>query len=246
MVNEDMLLQFPDANVLFLPYLVSDHSPVVVSFPHSFEKKKKAFRFANFIAENDEFLPTVIDGWEIDVQGCKINDLKIAQTNPDKHPYNQDLNEKEVYALNSYNEAANDEESFLLQKAKIEWIKGKMIEEQFVNHFRNFLGASKVTNEFLNFEGVFGTKLKHKESMEMIKELTDSEIKNALFDIGDNKALSLDGHTSTFFKKAWKVIGKDVCMAIKEFFTTGKLLGEMKATIISFIPKISTPNKVSD
>ncbi|GJZ27198.1 nucleolar protein 56-like protein, partial [Tanacetum coccineum] len=190
--------------------------PVVVSFPHSFEKKKKAFRFANFIAENDEFLPTIIDGYEIDVQGCKINDLKIAQTNLDKHPYNQDLNEKEVYALNSYNEAANDEENFLLQKAKIEWIR------------------------------VFGTKLNHKESMEMIKEATDSEIKNALFDIGDNKAPGLDGYTSTFFKKAWKVVGKDVCMAIKEFFTTGKLLGEMKATIISFIPKISTPNKVSD
>ncbi|GJW59532.1 hypothetical protein Tco_0108867 [Tanacetum coccineum] len=43
----------------------------------------------------------------------------------------------------------------------------------------------------------------------------------------------------------WKN-GDDVCKAIKEFFVTGKLLGEPNATIISLVPKLKTPLKVSD
>ncbi|GKA65744.1 RNA-directed DNA polymerase, eukaryota, reverse transcriptase zinc-binding domain protein, partial [Tanacetum coccineum] len=54
MVNEELILKFPDANALFLPYLVSDHGPVVVIFPCRYEKKKKAFRFANYIADKDD------------------------------------------------------------------------------------------------------------------------------------------------------------------------------------------------
>nr|GEY09617.1 RNA-directed DNA polymerase, eukaryota, reverse transcriptase zinc-binding domain protein [Tanacetum cinerariifolium] len=33
---------------------------------------------------------------------------------------------------------------------------------------------------------------------------------------------------------------------LKEFFAKGKLLGELNATLITLVPKISTPNKVSD
>ncbi|GJT00726.1 RNA-directed DNA polymerase, eukaryota, reverse transcriptase zinc-binding domain protein [Tanacetum coccineum] len=239
MVNEDLIMKFPDANALFLPYLVSDHSLVVVRFPHSFEKKKKAFRFANFITEKVEFLPTVATDWEVDVQGYKISDLKISQTNLDKHPYNQDLNEKEVNALKAYNEADNNEESFLFQKAKIDWIyKGDQNNQFFHKIIKSRRQINKIVSicddagNRLEWETdggaiwVFSTKLNHEEAMEMIKEVTDSEIKNALFDIGDNKAPGPDGYNSTFFKKAWKIVIKDVCMAIKEFFTTGKLLEE--------------------
>ncbi|GJY80416.1 RNA-directed DNA polymerase, eukaryota, reverse transcriptase zinc-binding domain protein [Tanacetum coccineum] len=49
-----------------------------------------------------------------------------------------------------------------------------------------------------------------------------------------------------FFKAAWEVIGSHVYEAIKEFFQNGKLLGEVNATIISLVPKIKTPAKVSD
>ncbi|GKC69633.1 hypothetical protein Tco_1115516, partial [Tanacetum coccineum] len=121
------------------------------------------------------------------------NELKIAQTNLDNHPHNQDIKEKEVKALKDYNEAANDAES-------------KLLEDQFVNNLKNFPGASNLTNEFLNFKGVFGTKLNNKEAIEMNEEVTDSEIKNALFDIGDNKAPGPDRYTSTFFKKAQRIL----------------------------------------
>jgi hypothetical protein len=50
----------------------------------------------------------------------------------------------------------------------------------------------------------------------------------------------------TSSKKAWDVIGNDVCKAIKEFFEKGKLLGEVNSTLITLVPKIHNPSKVSD
>ncbi|GKA83579.1 RNA-directed DNA polymerase, eukaryota, reverse transcriptase zinc-binding domain protein, partial [Tanacetum coccineum] len=44
----------------------------------------------------------------------------------------------------------------------------------------------------------------------------------------------------------WHIVGTDVCKAVKEFFAKGKLLGELNATLITLVPKISTPKKVSD
>ncbi|GJW76253.1 RNA-directed DNA polymerase, eukaryota, reverse transcriptase zinc-binding domain protein [Tanacetum coccineum] len=38
--------------------------------------------------------------------------------------------------------------------------------------------------------------------------------------------------------KAWSTIRDDVCLAIKEFFMTGKLLKEVNSTLIALIPKI--------
>nr|GEV47910.1 hypothetical protein [Tanacetum cinerariifolium] len=93
---------------------------------------------------------------------------------------------------------------------------------------------------------MFIKKLDVVEALNMIKDITDKEIKEAVFDIDNDKAPGPDGYTSCSFKKAWNVVGMDVCLAVKEFFQTGKLLKEMKATIISLIPKLDTPNKVSD
>ncbi|GJX49917.1 RNA-directed DNA polymerase, eukaryota, reverse transcriptase zinc-binding domain protein [Tanacetum coccineum] len=60
----------------------------------------------------------------------------------------------------------------------------------------------------------------------MIRDVSDDGIKKALFDIDDNKAP-----------------GPDV---IKDFFTTGKILGKVNATLICLVPKMLTPQKIVD
>nr|GEX42917.1 hypothetical protein [Tanacetum cinerariifolium] len=73
-----------------------------------------------------------------------------------------------------------------------------------------------------------------------------AEIKRALFDIDDTKDPNRDRFTSALFKKSWSIVGADTYRAIIEFFVIGKMLGEMNATLVSLIPKIQTPNKVTD
>nr|GEX77134.1 RNA-directed DNA polymerase, eukaryota, reverse transcriptase zinc-binding domain protein [Tanacetum cinerariifolium] len=119
MVNEELMLKFPDAIALFLPYLVSDHSPVVVKR-----------------------------------------------------------------------------------------LEGTLIQEQFVNHFQRFLGVNKDENNLKDFEGVFRTKLNNAKAIDMVREIIDLEIKNAMFNTRDNKAPGPDGYASTFIKRPGRLQGK--------------------------------------
>ncbi|PWA88072.1 reverse transcriptase domain, Reverse transcriptase zinc-binding domain protein [Artemisia annua] len=155
------------------------------------------------------------------------------------NPHDAVLKEKESIALKEYNEAVDEEEKFLYQKAKGEVtndegevLEGDLMEMQFVNHFKKFLGNSNNNNTEWNLEGIFGNTLSRDEAEQMVREVTDMEIKNAML--------------SKFFKKAWHIVGPDVCLAVKEFFQTGKLLGEMNATLVPLVPKVPHPSKVNE
>ncbi|GKE13428.1 RNA-directed DNA polymerase, eukaryota, reverse transcriptase zinc-binding domain protein [Tanacetum coccineum] len=92
---------------------------------------------------------------------------------------------------------------------------------------------------------IVNLKLSCEDVEAMIMEVTDVEIKEAIFDIDSSKASRPDGYTSCSSKKAWGIIRKEVCLAVKEFFSNRKLLGEVNATLISLVPKTDTPNKIS-
>ncbi|GJU41837.1 RNA-directed DNA polymerase, eukaryota, reverse transcriptase zinc-binding domain protein, partial [Tanacetum coccineum] len=139
-------------------------------------------------------------------------------------------------------------------KSKIHSIKdkdgityeGEQIPKVFLKHFQEFLGTKNHVQEIASFENMFRNKLRLCDAEKMIRDVSDKEIKDAIFDIDDAKAPGPDGFSAAFFKKSWNVIGSDICMAVKEFFMSGRLLGEVNATLISLIPKIQTPNKVTD
>ncbi|GKE70792.1 RNA-directed DNA polymerase, eukaryota, reverse transcriptase zinc-binding domain protein [Tanacetum coccineum] len=93
---------------------------------------------------------------------------------------------------------------------------------------------------------LFIKKIDVVSALYMFRDVSNDEIKAALFDIDDNKAPGPDGFTSRFFKASWEIIGKDFCYAIKEFFISRKMLGELNTTFISFIRKCNKPVKVAD
>ncbi|KAL0295535.1 UNVERIFIED_CONTAM: putative ribonuclease H protein [Sesamum calycinum] len=84
------------------------------------------------------------------------------------------------------------------------------------------------------------------ECMELVQSVTREEIKDAFFDIAEDKAPGPDGFSSGFYKAAWPVIGEEVVKAILEFFTTGRLLKQVNTTILALIPKVRLPSLVSD
>ncbi|GKB86639.1 auxin efflux carrier [Tanacetum coccineum] len=139
-------------------------------------------------------------------------------------------NRKEAECLAKYMEAVIEEEKLLFQRAKIDC----------------FLGTVDNVNPIFDAKSMFSNKLEENKGMEMISEVTDLEIKNVVFDIRDAKAPRPDGFTFAFFKNSWKIIGKDVCSAVRDFFNNGKLLGEVNATLISLVPKVTQPSKISE
>ncbi|XP_074267063.1 uncharacterized protein LOC141590365 [Silene latifolia] len=78
----------------------------------------------------------------------------------------------------------------------------------------------------------------------MTAPVTDEEIKQAMFSIDSNKSPGPDGYGSQFFKDAWTVVGKDVCLAVRDAFVTGNVLKASNNTIITLVPKVDVPETV--
>ncbi|GJY18410.1 hypothetical protein Tco_0389901 [Tanacetum coccineum] len=132
----------------------------------------------------------------------ELDEVQIAL---DKDPYSVDLREEEAAYLTAFNKAILDEERFLKQKAKIEWLQE---------------GDGPVSD--MDTEGLFNKRLIQHKADNMVRGVLDSKIRCAMFLIGNDKAPSPDGFTLIFFKKAWDVVGFEVCNAVRDFFTNGK------------------------
>ncbi|GJR96166.1 RNA-directed DNA polymerase, eukaryota, reverse transcriptase zinc-binding domain protein [Tanacetum coccineum] len=281
MVNEAFMDKFQQAHGVFLPYMIFDHSHIIVRIPNGVQKRKGSFRFSNFITNKEEFLLTVRSVWNKEFEGHtmyrivqkmkalkrklkqlswkngnvfeKAKDLrkevKEVQKEVDLFPHDESIKEKSCQILRKYHKAIHDEYSLLCQKAKVEWLKEgdrntayfhKTIKErvhmgrimtirneegvrfkndevavQIVKHFAEFLGKSRPVQKLSSRSDIFINKLNTEEAFKMVRPISDSEIKHAMFDIRDSKA-------------------------------PGKLLGEVNATLISLVPKIPTPDKISD
>ncbi|GJZ35720.1 hypothetical protein Tco_0581537 [Tanacetum coccineum] len=211
---------------------------------------------------------------------CLKTNLATVQAAMNADPHNNFLREEELRVLKAYRAALKDEELFLRQKAKVEWLEvgdrnskyfhnvvkgrrnrnrisyiedlngnpfhGNNVGDQFVSHFKNVLGRSSNVLPVTDPDSLFVKKLPVSEALNLVRSVSNEEIKLALFDIDGNKAPGPDGFSSQFFKDSWSVVGDDVCKAVRDFFSNGKLLKEINATVISLVPKVASPSKVSD
>ncbi|GJY76477.1 RNA-directed DNA polymerase, eukaryota, reverse transcriptase zinc-binding domain protein [Tanacetum coccineum] len=62
MLNEGLVKNYDQAYAIFHPYVISDHSPIVLTIPKAMKRKPKAFRFLNFITEKPKFLDIIQEG----------------------------------------------------------------------------------------------------------------------------------------------------------------------------------------
>ncbi|GKE35981.1 hypothetical protein Tco_1455303 [Tanacetum coccineum] len=115
----------------------------------------------------------------------------------------------------------------------------------FVSHYEAFLGQAGSTYGF-NTANLFKTCLDEQVALNMVRTVSNQEVKDAIFSMGDVKSPGPDGYRASFFKEAWDIVGNDVTNAIREFFTNGNLLKELNHTIIALIPKVKFPSRVND
>ncbi|GJS27033.1 putative RNA-directed DNA polymerase, eukaryota, reverse transcriptase zinc-binding domain protein [Tanacetum coccineum] len=122
---------------------------------------------------------------------------------------------------------------------------GNSVSDVFVCHYEHLLGTSMDYNN-LNVEDLFSKTISVDTAANMVLDVTNDEIKVAMFDIGDDKSLGPDGYTFVFFKKGWSIVSQDVCNAVRDFFSNGFLLKEINHTFVALIPKVCTPLRVND
>jgi hypothetical protein len=80
----------------------------------------------------------------------------------------------------------------------------------------------------------------------LLAPVTNETIKEALFSVGNNKAPGPDGFSSLFFKQSWDIVGADFCAAVKDFFSSGRMLKQINHSILALVPKSAHVNSAND
>ncbi|KAL0420752.1 UNVERIFIED_CONTAM: hypothetical protein Slati_3098100 [Sesamum latifolium] len=119
---------------------------------------------------------------------------------------------------------------------------------EFVGFFQQLLGGERRSRAMdLRYLRPWASRIiTDEEARTLTAPVTRTEIKQAFFDIEEDKAPGPVGYSAGFYKAAWPVIGEEIMVAVEEFFTNGCLLKQVNATLVALIPKVQSPMTVAD
>uniref|UniRef100_A0A803PNA5 Reverse transcriptase domain-containing protein n=1 Tax=Cannabis sativa TaxID=3483 RepID=A0A803PNA5_CANSA len=266
MANRSWMDSFPIAEALFLNEGLFNHTPALLTVYPSIPSGRKPFKGTKMyqIVAKLKALKPVLQ--EINRQGfhdiqiaekkAKIN-LEESQKALQGDPLNIDLQQAEQAFRENYL-------CCLRKLTSLSSVRNPRILSIAASNGEKVEDPEQVTQAFLDYyQGLLGTKMqgrlqvKHTVIAEgpvlseshaefLLQEFSESEVKNAVFSIRGIKSPGPDGFGSYFFQDNWELIGKDICEAVSSFLQSGNLLKEINSTVITLIPKIKCPNKVSD
>lgn len=118
------------------------------------------------------------------------------------------------------------------------------VKEQVLNFFKDIFKEEGGTHQVSPIPKGF-PKVTDYIHLSMCREITKDEVKMALFDMSPYKAPGPDGFHAGFYQRAWNTIGDDVTYMVKDFSKSGALQDIMNDTLLSLIPKLKSPEKVS-
>ncbi|GKB12374.1 RNA-directed DNA polymerase, eukaryota, reverse transcriptase zinc-binding domain protein [Tanacetum coccineum] len=198
---------FPNAYAVFMPHLTSDDCPAMLNIPNALKKKNKSFKFANYIADKPEFKQTVEKDWYIEVKGCAmfrlVKRLKSMKSHMKALSWKHgNLRKEEASTLKVYCDAVKDGEIFI-SIGKVEWLKYRDRNSKFFHALLKSKANKNRVASICNEKGERHTQIdlleeikflktiSNEDSLDMIRPVSDEEIKHAMFNIDDNKALGL-------------------------------------------------------
>ncbi|KAH7836205.1 hypothetical protein Vadar_033678 [Vaccinium darrowii] len=124
----------------------------------------------------------------------------------------------------------------------------KVIKDAFVSFYSGLLGKPHST-PYAGYDRInqlITKRLTTVQSVHMVQDVSNTEIKDMFMGLNPHKAPGLDGYNARFFQKAWHIVGHEVIAAIRNFFKSGKLLSRANATIVALVPKVPNPSRVGD
>ncbi|GJQ94394.1 RNA-directed DNA polymerase, eukaryota [Tanacetum coccineum] len=118
------------------------------------------------------------------------------------------------------------------------------VKDEFFNHFSKQFSDPSPNRIIL--EHHFHNRLSVDQAAELERNLSNDEIKNAVWDCGTNKSPGPDGYTFEFFRKYWNIMGNDIVDAVNQFFSTGFFPPGCNSNFIALIPKIHDAKVIKD
>ncbi|XP_031253529.1 uncharacterized protein LOC116111492 [Pistacia vera] len=126
--NEHWSSRFPNSFASFLTPGISDHCPMVVYSGLNFQGKKSPFKFFNFWAEHEDFLPMVERVWSVEVEGnpmyklvSKLKALKVELKR---------LNRKEFWNISKRVKFARDDLAQVQERLVVDPVDDAILQEE--------------------------------------------------------------------------------------------------------------------
>ncbi|GJY15773.1 RNA-directed DNA polymerase, eukaryota [Tanacetum coccineum] len=88
--------------------------------------------------------------------------------------------------------------------------------------------------------------LDHNDNLELEKNVSDDEIRLAVWDCGSQKAPGPDGFSFLFLKTYWDLLKDDVVRAVRGVFDSFEMPKGTNSSFITLIPKVANPIHVND
>ncbi|CAL1382259.1 unnamed protein product [Linum trigynum] len=126
-----------------------------------------------------------------------------------------------------------------------EWIKRPMLLSTHIKDFFKELFTAKDTGFDNGILQQFPRLVTDDMNFALSKTVTREEIKKVVFALGPHKSPGPDGFNGFFFRKYWDLIGDELTKEVETFFSTASLQVGWNDTHISLIPKIPSPEKIS-
>nr|GEX42549.1 RNA-directed DNA polymerase, eukaryota [Tanacetum cinerariifolium] len=125
------------------------------------------------------------------------------------------------------------------------WIKSpNRLKGEFFHHFS--IRFDKPDARRAHIEMRYPKTLTCDQQVDLESDVSNEEIKRAVWDCGIDKSSGPDGFTFGFYRRFWNLIENDVYDAVNYFFTYGVIPKGCNSSFIALIPKIPDANTVKD
>nr|GEU41412.1 RNA-directed DNA polymerase, eukaryota, reverse transcriptase zinc-binding domain protein [Tanacetum cinerariifolium] len=215
--------------------------------------KETPFRFFHHWIEMEGFSKVVEDAWRegpCDESNAMINmmiKLKYLKTKI------REWNKKNMLSAKNIKAKYKDELEALeaiIDKGDGIMVDGMWIEspnrvkDEFFHHFSSRFDKPDARRAHIEMR--YSKTLTCDQQVELESDVSNEEIKRAVWDCGIDKSPGPDGFTLGFFRRFWNLIENDMYDVVKYFFTYGVIPKGCNSSFIALIPKIPDTNTVKD
>lgn len=126
--------------------------------------------------------------------------------------------------------------------ALVDWNSG--LEEVMISYFEELFAASDT--EWSRVIDCVQQKVTPDQNSMLLENVTEIEVKRALFNMKPDKSPGPDGMSPGFYQKHWHILGDDIVDIVKRFFETGCIEQQLQGTNIVLIPKKKNPSLMTE
>ncbi|KAL5571245.1 hypothetical protein UlMin_020842 [Ulmus minor] len=245
---------FPNSLVHHLNMRGSDHRPLLCSnIIKSHWNSSPTTNLAG-VANKLRLCATDLEVWNMEsFSGLKMQVRKV-KTAFDRIDKNLSChNWKEHQRLGKALDALRyKEERYWRQRSKDSWLKcgdrnSKFFHQKASNYFDTLFSTSSPSS--VDFDRVLvgiGRKVTPQLNEQLEQVFVAEDVKTAVFQMAPTKSPGADGMSAIFYQKFWPIVGEEVTAACLGFTNGGLPLGSINETIITLLPKIKNPTRITE